>query len=168
MHAGFLIRGNYLNCRIYITANPARNIHKITSTTANTFRRTEIPLPSPPCNDCVELLFRATTAVFVGVALSVGTGKINVNAGKGTRVVVGVIVGDALGVSVNAGVLEPPGVDWVTVPVPAVPVTCSNTSALTDRTVVKINIHDTNMYTKPLALLLLPTFFMPIDLVCTG
>lgn len=62
------------------------------------------------------LIFEAITGVIVDREVFVGAGKINVIAGNGTSVVVGVSVGVEEGVNVREGVLDVAVGDCVYVP----------------------------------------------------
>jgi hypothetical protein len=101
--------------------------------------------PSPLPIDWVISILPTTTGVIVGIAVSVGAGKINVNAGKGTRVVVGVTVDEELGEKVCDGVLNDPAGDWVIVPGVTDVVTSNGTAACTGCTAEETSIHKNNM-----------------------
>jgi hypothetical protein len=85
---------------------PNRNSHKHTSKIANTLILGESFITPISPEGFVESVLETGMGVIVVREVLVGTGKIIVNAGNGTRVVVGVSVGVEEGVYVWEGVLN--------------------------------------------------------------
>jgi hypothetical protein len=88
----------------------------MTSKIARTLRRGESAAISPLSDGRSASMVPTATGVIVIIAVSVGAGKINVKAGNGTNVVVGVMVCEEFGVTVTDGVVDVLVGDWVIVP----------------------------------------------------
>ncbi len=100
---------------------------------AKTRIRGEMMPISPPLDDISGPVFSTIVGVTVEVGVLVCAGKIKVIAGNGTKVVVGVSVGDDEGVNVWVGPLVGLGV--------LDSVTNASTSACTGNALTKINMH---------------------------
>jgi hypothetical protein len=123
-----------------------KNSHKNMSKIASNRKRGESLASSPLSEGSATTVLAIGVGVVVALEVSIGAGKINVIAGKGTSVVVGVTVGVADGVYVCNGVNDAPVGYWVFVSgvVDSVPSTV--TAACTGCTVAKINVWITNVY----------------------
>lgn len=114
--------GDYLNCRTYIITKPANNTHNTIRIIVNILTLGDSVNNSLPTKGFGVFVIGTGTGVIVTVEVLLEAGKINVIAGKGISVVVGVTEGVVEGVKVSTGVLEVSVGTWVVVPVEAVPV----------------------------------------------
>ena len=89
---------------MYITAKAARMIHKAATKANNSLMRGVRLNNSVLSGACGVSVTGIGSGVTVGVPVVVEAGKINVIAGNGIRVVVGVLEGTAVGVYVAEGV----------------------------------------------------------------
>ncbi|MFZ2098572.1 MAG: hypothetical protein WAV05_18220 [Anaerolineales bacterium] len=89
-----------MNCRIYIIKNPAKKIHRKNNKINNNVKRGEYTDDVFRLDGIGVWVNKVGLGVFVEVDVLVETGNINVMAGKGKSVVVGVFDGVAEGVRV--------------------------------------------------------------------
>jgi hypothetical protein len=92
--------GDHLNCLMNMITNPLSNSHKKTSMIVKTSKRGDSLEDTPPSVGRVVSASGLDVGVFITINVFVGAGKINVITGNGTSVVVGVSVGDEVGVKV--------------------------------------------------------------------